>query len=77
MAGRSFAPAEKFVSEVAARKLRPGYVFIGDEAFFRDRCRRALISGTTKKSNGNRQPNGSGGAPPPHGQWNVLAATPF
>ena len=43
MAGRSFAPMERFVSEVAGRKLRPGYVFIGDEIFFRDQCRRALL----------------------------------
>jgi DNA polymerase III subunit delta len=41
--GRSFAPAERFVSEVAAGKLRPAYVFIGDEVFFRDRCRQALL----------------------------------
>lgn len=42
-AGRSFAPSEKFVSEVAGNKLRPAYVFIGDEVFFRDQCRRALL----------------------------------
>jgi DNA polymerase III subunit delta len=41
--GRSFAPAERFVSEVAAGTLRPAYVFIGDEVFFRDRCRQALL----------------------------------
>src|SRR5215470_12528383 len=41
--GRSFAQAERFASEVAGRKLRPGYVFIGDEVFFRDQCRQALI----------------------------------
>src|ERR1700742_2386509 len=42
-AGRSFASAEKFASEVANRKLRPGYVLIGDEVFFRDQCRQALL----------------------------------
>jgi hypothetical protein len=42
-AGRSFAPAEKFASEVAGRKLRPAYVLIGDEVFFRDQCRQALL----------------------------------
>jgi DNA polymerase-3 subunit delta len=42
-AGRSFAPSEKFVAEVAGRRLRPAYVFIGDEAFFRDQCRQALL----------------------------------
>ena len=43
MPGRSFAPSERFVAEVANRKLKPAYVFIGDEAFFRDHCRRALL----------------------------------
>lgn len=43
MPGRSFAASERFVSEVAQRKLRPAYVFIGDEAFFRDHCRQALL----------------------------------
>src|SRR2546421_8820572 len=43
MPGRSFAPSERFVSEVASRKLRPAYVFIGDEVFFRDHCRQALL----------------------------------
>jgi DNA polymerase-3 subunit delta len=43
MPGRSFAPSERFVSEVTSRKLRPAYIFIGDEVFFRDRCRQALL----------------------------------
>jgi len=43
MPGRSFAPSERFVSEVASNKLRPAYVFIGDEVFFRDHCRQALL----------------------------------
>jgi len=42
--GRSFAQSDRFISEVTAGKLKPAYVFIGDEAFFRDRCRNALIS---------------------------------
>src|SRR5215467_6808222 len=41
--GRSFAQAEKFASDVAGRKLRPAYVLIGDEVFFRDQCRQALL----------------------------------
>jgi DNA polymerase-3 subunit delta len=41
--GRSFVPSDRFVSEVAGRKLRPAYVFVGDEVFFRDRCRQALL----------------------------------
>jgi len=43
MAGRSFAATERFVADVSARKLRPAYVLVGDEVFFRDRCRAALI----------------------------------
>jgi len=31
------------VSDVSSRKLRPAYVLVGDEVFFRDRCRAALI----------------------------------
>ncbi|MBV9073074.1 MAG: DNA polymerase III subunit delta [Acidobacteria bacterium] len=43
MAGRSFAATERFVSDVSARKLQAAYVLVGDEAFFRDQCRAALI----------------------------------
>lgn len=43
MPGRSFAATDRFVAEVSARKLRPAYVLVGDEVFFRDRCRAALI----------------------------------
>jgi DNA polymerase III subunit delta len=42
--GRSFAPSERFIAEVTGGRLRPIYIFIGDEVFFRDRCRAALIS---------------------------------
>src|SRR5215467_6841514 len=40
---RAFAQADRFVSEVQARKLRPAYVFVGDEVFFRNRCREAIL----------------------------------
>ena len=40
---RSFAQADHFVSAVEARKLRPAYVFVGDEVFFRKRCRDAIL----------------------------------
>jgi len=40
---RSFATSDRFVADVKARKLAPGYVFIGDEAFFRKRCRDAIL----------------------------------
>ena len=40
---RAFAQADKFVSEVEGRNLRPVYVFVGDEAFFRKKCRDAIL----------------------------------
>lgn len=40
---RAFAPAERFVSEVKERKLRPAYLLVGDEGFFRKRCRDAIL----------------------------------
>jgi len=40
---RAFAQADRFVAEVEARKLRPAYVFVGDEVFFRKRCRQAIL----------------------------------
>jgi DNA polymerase-3 subunit delta len=40
---RAFTQAERFVSEITSRKLRPAYVFVGDEAFFRKRFRDALL----------------------------------
>jgi DNA polymerase III subunit delta len=42
-AGRSFAPSERFLSDITGNKLRPAYVFVGDEVFFRDQCRQALL----------------------------------
>ena len=43
MPGRSFAATERFVSDVSTRKLKAAYVLVGEEVFFRDRCRAALI----------------------------------
>jgi DNA polymerase III subunit delta len=40
---RAFTQAERFVLEVESRKLRPVYVFVGDEAFFRKKCRDAIL----------------------------------
>src|ERR1700740_1520547 len=40
---RAFAQHERFVSEIQSRKLRPAYVFVGDEAFFRKRFRDAIL----------------------------------
>src|SRR5258707_8350159 len=40
---RAFAQAHRFVSALESRKLRPAYVFVGDEAFFRKRFRDAIL----------------------------------
>ena len=40
---RAFAQADRFVSEIESHKLRPAYVFVGDEAFFRKRFRDAIL----------------------------------
>src|SRR5205807_6439558 len=40
---RAFAQTDRFLSAVEARKLRPAYVFVGDEAFFRKKCREAIL----------------------------------
>lgn len=45
---RSFASSDRFVAEVNAAassnaRLKPGYVFVGDEIFLYERCRRAVI----------------------------------
>jgi len=40
---RAFAQADRFMTEVQSRKLRPAYVFVGDEVFFRKRCREAIL----------------------------------
>ncbi|HMK21788.1 MAG TPA: DNA polymerase III subunit delta [Terriglobales bacterium] len=40
---KAFAQAECFVSEVEGKKLRPAYVFVGDEVFFRKRFRDAIL----------------------------------
>ena len=42
-AGRGFAPSERFARDVRERKLQPAYVLIGDEAFFRKKCRDAIL----------------------------------
>src|SRR5690349_20911449 len=40
---KAFAQADRFLSDVQTRKLRPAYVFVGDESFFRRRCREAIL----------------------------------
>src|ERR671923_1667638 len=40
---RAFAQTDRFLSDVEERKLRPAYVFIGDETFFRKRFRDAIL----------------------------------
>src|SRR3984957_9625149 len=40
---RAFNQADRFFSELESRKLKPAYVLVGDEAFFRKRCRDAIL----------------------------------
>ena len=40
---RAFAPTERFVAAVKEKNLRPAYVLVGDEAFFRRQCREAIL----------------------------------
>lgn len=40
---RAFGQADRFLLELESRKLKPAYVFVGDEAFFRKRCRDAIL----------------------------------
>jgi DNA polymerase-3 subunit delta len=40
---RGFTQADRFLSEIESRKLKAAYVFVGDEAFFRKRCRDAIL----------------------------------
>ncbi|PSH04946.1 MAG: DNA polymerase III subunit delta [Acidobacteria bacterium] len=40
---KSFAPVERFVQDVSSRNLKPGYLFVGDEGFFRRTCRDTVI----------------------------------
>jgi len=40
---RSFAASDRFVAAVKSGKLAAGYVFVGDEAFFRKKCRDAIL----------------------------------
>jgi len=40
---KAFAQPDRFVAEVKDRKTKPLYLFIGDEAFFRKRCREAVL----------------------------------
>jgi DNA polymerase III subunit delta len=40
---RAFAQTDRFVSDVQGRKLRAVYVFVGDEVFFRKRCREGIL----------------------------------
>lgn len=40
---KAFAQPDRFVTEVKDHKVKPLYLFIGDEAFFRKRCREAVL----------------------------------
>ena len=43
MARSGFSQTERFEAEVSRRKLHPAYILVGDEAFFRRRCRDAIM----------------------------------
>ena len=40
---KGFAQTDRFLLDVASRTLRPAYVLVGDESFFRRRCREAIL----------------------------------
>ena len=40
---KSFAATQRFVSDVRDRKLKPIYLLVGDEGFFRKQCRDAVL----------------------------------
>jgi DNA polymerase-3 subunit delta len=40
---RAFSQADRFFSELESHKLKPAYILVGDEAFFRKRCRDAIL----------------------------------
>lgn len=42
--GAGFASTDRFLAEIAGDQPRSGYVFLGDEAFHYERCRRALLA---------------------------------
>jgi DNA polymerase-3 subunit delta len=41
---RAFGQVDRFFSDLESHKLRPAYVLVGDEAFFRKRCRDAILA---------------------------------
>ncbi len=40
---KAFAATQRFLSDVEQRKLKPIYLLVGDEAFFRKQCREAVL----------------------------------
>jgi DNA polymerase III subunit delta len=42
--GAGFASTERFLAELRENRLRPGYVFAGDEIFLYERCRKAVLA---------------------------------
>jgi DNA polymerase-3 subunit delta len=40
---RAFTQADRFLTDIESRQLKPAYVLVGDEAFFRKRCRDAVL----------------------------------
>jgi DNA polymerase III subunit delta len=42
--GAGFASTERFLVELRENRIRPGYVFAGDEVFLYERCRKAVLA---------------------------------
>jgi len=40
---RAFSQSDRFLADIESRKLKPAYVLVGDEAFFRKRCRDVIL----------------------------------
>jgi len=40
---RAFSQVDRLFSDLQSRKMKPAYVLVGDEAFFRKRCREAIL----------------------------------
>jgi len=40
---RAFSQIDRLFSDLQSRKMKPAYVLVGDEAFFRKRCREAIL----------------------------------
>jgi len=42
--GAGFASTDRFLAEIKENRLRAGYVFVGDDVFLYERCRKAVLA---------------------------------